>query len=128
LRFCAAEAEVERAAPLLVLPDVAVDGLVADPERAGQGEPSGDLLGAPELVEQGFDQVPVLAHEPAVAPGPGSAAAGVAVGGAGAVAPVLAGVALDLPADGARVAVEGAGDLGLAVALFSERGEFISLT
>jgi hypothetical protein len=119
---------VERAAPLLVLPDVAVDGLVADPEGAGQGEPPGDLLGAPELDEQGFDQVPVLAHEPAVPPGPGAAAAGVAVRGAGTVAPVLSGVALDLPADGARVAAESAGDLGLAVALFSERGQFISLT
>jgi hypothetical protein len=47
----APEVKVEEAALSSALPDVAVDGLVADAELATLGEPARDLLGAPLFLE-----------------------------------------------------------------------------
>ena len=46
---------VERAARAFVGPDVAVDGLVADAERAFEPQPARDLLGAPIFTQQRVD-------------------------------------------------------------------------
>ena len=51
-----AQVDVEQAALLLISPDVAVDGLVADREEAAAGEVAADLLGAPLSAQQFVDE------------------------------------------------------------------------
>ena len=51
----------------LVVPDVSVDGLMADLQPAFECHSAGDLLGAPVLLlQQSLDQVPVLVRESAI--------------------------------------------------------------
>ena len=45
--------------PLLVLPDVFVDGLVADLEKIFLAQPAADLLGAEQASKQALDQRPI---------------------------------------------------------------------
>jgi hypothetical protein len=58
--------EVEASPSLPVLPDVAVNGLMADGEKPPEPEPSGDLLWAPLLLEAGFDKGPLSQAELAI--------------------------------------------------------------
>ena len=60
--------------------------------------------------------------------GPGAAPAGEEIGGGGPVAAVVARIPADLAADGARMSVQGAGDLGLGVACLAQGGELVALT
>ena len=60
---------VQQSAVSLVVPDVSVDGLMADLQPAFECHSAGDLLGAPVLLlQQSLDQVPVLVGESAIAP------------------------------------------------------------
>ena len=53
----------------LVVPDVSVDGLMADLQPAFKCHSAGDLLGAPVLLlQQSLGQVPVLVRESAISP------------------------------------------------------------
>src|SRR5215207_9548755 len=63
----ASQVGVERPAPLLIPPDVAVDRLVADREEAGAGEVARDLLGAPLAAQQPVDYGEVFRREALVA-------------------------------------------------------------
>jgi len=61
------QVRVQESPVSLVVPDVSVDGLMADLEASFVVQSSGDLLGAPVLLlQQTLDQVPVLVHEPEV--------------------------------------------------------------
>ena len=60
---------VQQSAVSLVVPDVSVDGLMADLQPAFECHAAGDLLGTPVLLlQQSLDQVPVLVRESAIAP------------------------------------------------------------
>src|SRR5919201_3822174 len=63
----APEVRVEQSPFTLVPPDVAVDGLMTDPELPGPPQVAGDLLGAPLPTEQLLDCGEVLGREAAVA-------------------------------------------------------------
>ena len=121
------EVGVKRASAATVLPDEAVDGLVADGEDPFALESARDLLWAPVLMETGDDQDPIGEAELGVASGARSSPSGEVMGQDRAVATVFPGVAAHLAADGAGVAAESAGDGGLREALFRESGEFLPL-
>jgi hypothetical protein len=63
-----------------------------------------------ELIQAGEHEQPLLPGELLVSPGPGAAPARHLTSGEGAIAPILARVARELPADGARVPPQGASD------------------
>ena len=115
------------AASSFVVPDVAVNGFVADPQGAVLLEASGDLLGAPVLLEVRQHDSPVGGGEALVASRSRASPPGEVVGRARSVASILSGVPADLATDGAAVSTERTSDLGLGAALFAERGERISL-
>lgn len=115
---------MQRAAQAPITPDVAVDRLVADAQRAAQ--PAADLLGTPSLPKQGFDPSQMRARKALIASRARATAGGALDGLAGTVAAVEAGaVALELAADRAAVAAELASDLGLVETLISQGGENI---
>jgi hypothetical protein len=76
-----------------ILPDTAVDGLVADAELSAFPEPSGDLLGTPLLHETGHHHGPVLGPEVLIAPGTGASAASELVSRRRSIPSVIAPVA-----------------------------------
>jgi len=63
------QVRVQESPVSLVVPDVSVDGLMADLQPAFECHSAGDLLGAPVLLlQQSLDQVPVLVRESAISP------------------------------------------------------------
>src|SRR5439155_1234480 len=76
----AAQMPVQRAAGVLVGPEVAIDRLVADRELLMAPQPARHLLGAPILSEQDLDPRPRLGREPPVASGARALAARVDCG------------------------------------------------
>ncbi len=123
-----AEMEVEAPAVAAIVPDVSVDGLMADVEYAVEAQPAGDLLRAPVETQQGDDHLEVLVGETPVAPGVGAPAAGAAIGLAGAVVAIVTVIAADLPGNGAAVAAELPGDGGLRESLHAQSGDHIPLS
>jgi hypothetical protein len=104
---------IERAAGVLVGPDVAIDRFVADPQQAEAAQPARHLVGTPIFAEQLLDLRPLHARELSIAARVGAPAAGVPVGELGAIGPVtVRAVALDLAPDRAAVAVQEPGDRG----------------
>jgi hypothetical protein len=92
-------------------PDVAIDGLVTDLEQAVAAQPTGDLLRAPLLSQQGLDLDPLGGAKAAISPRLLSPTVGVPVGQLRTVAPIVPGrVTPHLPADGASVTTQDAGD------------------
>ena len=85
------EVVVEEPTASTVLPDVAVDGLVADREDAGQREPAGDLLRAPVLLQAGLDNRPGRGVELAVAPRSGASPPCQVIGSTGPIPAIAAG-------------------------------------
>jgi len=119
---------VASAPAALVVPDVAVDGLVADAETPDPLEPPRDLLGAPLLLEEGEDQGPVIGDESLIATGAGASPAGEVIGRGGTVGTVAAHVAVELPDNRATVASQGSSDLCGPKSLSPERGKLIPLS
>ena len=64
----AAQVLVDGATASFVSPDVTINGLVADLEDSVATEPSSDLLGAPVVLEQFLDEIPVSGGEAEVPP------------------------------------------------------------
>jgi hypothetical protein len=95
---------VERATAAPILPDVAVDGLVADAQGPGPAKPAGDLLGAPVLAETGLHEPPVPARETLIAAGAAAPPAGEVIGQGG-----PAGAAVTVPTDLAGHSAAGLG-------------------
>lgn len=109
---------VEFTAILFVGPYAPVDGFVADADDIGLAQGSCDLLGAPLELNEEHDGVPGGRVNSEVAPGSAASPPGSAVGFERAVcAIVLTGVTSEFPADGAGVAFECAGNVGLGNAL-----------
>ncbi len=107
-----AQVRPQGAALLLVRPDVAVDGFVADREQAEARTPADHLLGTPIFPQQGFDERPVRGAELAVAPRNPTAPVRVALRLEGPVGPTIDApdVPAYLPADGAAMPTHFAGD------------------
>ena len=126
LFLCAAQTGKEGAAEELVVPDMAIDGFVADGEITAQSQQTGDLLGAPQLEQQALDETEFSGRESAIAAGTGATARGHFNRTARPVAAIVtAGVTLEFSANGAAVSSEIARDLGLGVTLFFERSKHI---
>src|SRR5205085_3494510 len=120
----AAQVRVEQPSLALISPDVAVDGLAADPQPPLPGEMSGHLFGAPLPAQQLLDQHQVLGGEPLITSRAGASPLSALLRLARAVVAVEAtAVAAKLAADSATVAAERACNLGLVEPLPSEHGE-----
>ena len=118
LFWVAAQVRVQRAAVLLVRPDLAVDALVADRGDLRHFHRVGDLLRAPLKLKQHDHRLPNRRVDSQVASGSTAPPAGATVSLEWSVETIVfAAVALQLAADGAGVPVEDAGDAGLAIAL-----------
>jgi hypothetical protein len=100
---------------------------VADLEPTMLLHASSNLLRTPLLLQILEDHGPVRSREALIATRAGSSPASEVIGRGGAVGPVTAPVAADLPGDGAAVTSEGLGDLGRPESLSSERGKLIPL-
>jgi Carbamoyltransferase C-terminus/Carbamoyltransferase N-terminus len=123
----APEVAVELPARALVRPEVPVDGLMTDRERALPLEPARDLLGAPVLAQEPLDPLPVRRGKPAIAPGARPPPPGVPVRELRAIGAVAAAaVALDLPPDGAAMAAEDARDRRGGEALLAKQRKGVS--
>lgn len=119
---------VQCSALALVLPDPLVDGLVADREFTGLPQVTGDLFGTPPLAQQRLDQAPLAVGEPLVAPRARAPAARALAGLLGAIgAVVCTAIALQLAANRAAVAAEGARDLRLVELLREQNSKRIPL-
>ena len=121
------EMPVQPAALALVGPDVAIDGLVADPELALAAQPAGHLLGTPILSQQLLDPCPLRGAEPLVPAGTRATAPGVPVRQLGPVAAVAGGlVAPHLPGNGTAMAPEDPGDRRRREAPLAEQAHAVS--
>src|SRR5690606_22592664 len=117
---------IERAPGLAIVPEVAVDGLVADAQGAQPAPAAGDLLGAPGEPQAGDHLLPVRGGEAAIAPGVTAPGPGVALGRVRPVGAAGGPVPGQLAPDGARVPPQGAGDLAGGGPEGAEAGEVIS--
>lgn len=124
----ATQVGVEPSATFLVFPDVFVDCLVTDRQQAATFEMPGNLLRAPQVRQQAFDQAKVVRAETAVAARPRPPATRTSIGLAGTVGAIVALVTSDLARNGARVAPKLATDGCRAASLLSKRSQHISLT
>ena len=107
----AAQMLVERAAPLPILPDVAVDRLVANREAAVPLQPPRDLFGTPVFAHQGQDLVPLGGRKAQIAARSRPPAAGLPVGHLRAVRAVVPrAVAAHFPSDRAPVPAQDTGN------------------
>jgi hypothetical protein len=114
----------ERPPALLVLPHIAIDGLVTDREAATAPEPADDLLWAPVVPQPDRHGRPVRRGEPRVPPRARAATVRIEVGQQVPIAAVIAGgVATELPADRARRAAQGPGNRPKAQPLARKHGE-----
>src|SRR5262245_31371225 len=86
-----AQVRVEGSAGRLVGPDVAVDGLMADGQRALESKPSRDLLGTPVGLKKRLYPLPVCRTEASIPPGVGAPGAGIPVRELGAVPAIMMG-------------------------------------
>ena len=122
-----AQALVEASPVTAVVPDVAVDSLMADVEYAVEAQPAGDLLGTPVQAQQGNDHLQMPIGEAPVAPGMRAAGEGAAISFAGTVGAVVALIAANLPEHGAAVASKLVGDGGQGESLHAQSGDHIPL-
>ena len=118
---------MQRAATLEVIPDVTVDGFVADEEFTLPAQEAGDLFWAPELTQQGFDSTEVLGAEVPIASRSRATTAGHEDGFGGPIVPGTSTVAPELATDGAAMAFKVKSDLRLIQALLAQRGNHIPL-
>ena len=123
----AAEMHRQRAASLLVLPDVSRDRLVTDRQNLEPCTPADHLRRAVVLAEHRLDQRPFRRTElriPARTPPP---LVGVRLGARGHVSASIAAphVATQLAADGTRVATECTGHLGWTVPVLAQQAQRI---
>lgn len=112
---------------MFVVPDMAVDGLVSDPQEPEPAEPPRDLLRTEVLAQPSLNDLPIGRRESLVPSRPGSPPTREVIGELGTIGSVLLDVTAHLAANGAAVPAEGAGDLRLAAALFAKRRERIPL-
>ena len=80
---------VQRAAALLVFPEVARDRLVADGEDLEAQQPADDLLGMEVLPQHRLDQRPILGGELGVSPRDAAAPVRVVLGLEGPLGPAI---------------------------------------
>ena len=122
------EVGVEAATVDAVVPDVAVDGLMADVEHTMEPKPAGDLLGAPIEAQQQDDDLKMLVGELPVSPGLGAPTAGAADGLARPIGPIGALIALEFTANARAVASELDSDGALREPLHAQGGNHIPLS
>ena len=124
----AAQVGVQLPAGSLVPPHVPVDRLVADRNVRLDREATGDLFGAPALLEQRLHPREILRSELLISPRSGPTAIGPLLGLVCAITTVGDGaVAFELAADGAPMAAQHGGDLRAPQSLHSQGGEHIPL-
>ena len=122
------EVGVEVAAVDAVIPDVAIDGLMADIEHAMESKPAGDLLGAPIEAQQQDDDLQVPVGEAPVSPGLGAPAVGAGDGLARPIGPIGALIALEFTGNTRAVASELDSDGALREPLHAQGGNHIPLS
>ena len=123
-----AQALVKPPPVIAVVPDVAVDSLMADIEDPVEAQPAGDLLGTPVLAQQRSDHLQLALGEAPIAPGMRASGAGAAIGFAGTVGAIVALIAANLPGHGAAVVSDLVGDSGQGESLHAQSGDHIPLS
>lgn len=107
------EMGMEIAAIEAVIPDIPIDGGMADGEDAVHAQPSRDLFRAPFQAQEREDDLQVSIVEAPVTSGLAPPGPGSGNGLAGAVGAVIALVTLDFAPDSGAVPAELAGDVGI---------------
>ena len=113
-----------------VLPDVAIDRLVAYRQPPLSPQPPRDLFWAPLLLQADQNKRPILCLKAPIAPRSTASPPGVVIGQVRSIgpAPSILRVAAHLTADRTSMSAQCSSDRSLVASLFSERRERISLT
>ncbi len=125
---CTPQVSMKGAAPALVVPDVPIDGLMADLEPPVERQSSGDLLGAPILhPDQELDESPIPIGESEVPSGMRSPGASVSMRLQGPVESVSpSAIASDLSMDRASMPPQGLCDFSHGYLFSSEHPNGVS--
>lgn len=127
LLSCAAQIRVEGATETAILPDMLIDGFMADRELPVAAQVAGDLFWAPLASQQGFDEFEIGAGEVLIASRARATTVGFLDGLARPVVPPAGAVSLEFSRDRAAMPPERTGDLGLVESLLSQHSEHIPL-
>lgn len=112
LFLCPTEVSVQGTSLPFVLPDVAIDGFMADLEDSAATQVARNLFWTPLLFQQPADSFQVILGEPAVTPGARTSATCIPIGELRAVSAVTHfAVTLDLTDDGAAMSAEDSSDV-----------------